>query len=91
MVKYAEHSRELNKAIHLIFRPLSQGGLGMHIMSQYKDALHVLDRGVTRHACANVLWLLCYTDVLGEGVTPADKMAQVWGEIDVLYNIQNLD
>ena len=73
------------KNVHLIFRPLSQGGLGMHIMSQYKDALHVADMGVTKHACGNVLWLLCYTDMLGEQKTPADNMAQVWGDIDDLH------
>ena len=85
MVKYAEYSRKLKKTVHPICRPLSQGGLGMHIMSQYKDALHVADMGVTKHACGNVLWLLCYTDVLGEQMTPAGKMEQVWGEMCELY------
>jgi hypothetical protein len=85
MTAYSTFCRSKGKQVHLIFKPLSQGGLGMHVMSQYKDALHVGDMGVTKHACGNVLWLLCYTDVLGEGMRPADKMARVWGEICDLY------
>ena len=88
MRAYTAHCRMKRKSVHLIFHPLSNGGLGMHVMSQYKDALHVLDMGVSRHACANVLWLLCYTDVLGEDRTPADNMAQVWGAIGDQYRLE---
>ena len=67
------------KLVHLIVKPLSEDGLGMHIMSQYKDALHVADLGVSQHICGNVLWLLCYSDMPPRH--PADNMAQVWGDI----------
>jgi hypothetical protein len=83
MTQYAAHCHRLGKSVHLIFKPLSEGGLGMHIMSQYKDALHVADLGVTQHICGNILWHLCYTDML-KG-TPTENMAQVWGEISDLY------
>ena len=55
----------------------------MHIMSQYKDALHVADLGVTQHVCCNVLWHLCCTDML-QG-NPTENMAQVWADTAELY------
>ena len=85
MEAYKQHCRMKRKQVHLVFQPMSQGGLGVHVTSQYKDALHVCDMGVTKHACSNVLWLLCYTDMVPGGKPPHENMAQLWGEIDDLY------
>ena len=83
MHAYAAHCHMKGKNLHLLFKPLSEGGLGMHVMSQYKDALHVADLGVTQHMLGNVLWLLCYTDIMRGD--PTQNMSHVWEEIVDLY------
>ena len=83
MTIYNAHCALLGKAVHKIYRPLEENGLGVHIKSQYMDTLHVVDLGVAKHVGGNVLWLLCFTDILTG--TPEENMAQIWGEVQKHY------
>ena len=65
-----------------MFKTFEEGGLGMHVLSQYKDTLHVVDLGVSMHVAGNVLWLLVF-ELLQQD--PQRNMAQVWGEVQLLY------
>ena len=82
MEPFVAHCALKSKQVHHIFKTLEDGGLGMHILSQYKDTLHVVDLGVSMHAAGNVLWLLCY-ELLGN--IHQANIAQVWGEVQQLY------
>ena len=61
---FATHCEMFGKPLHQLFVPLEQGGLGMHPLSLYMDCLHVVDLGVAMHVCGNVLYLLCYDNML---------------------------
>ena len=81
---FCEHCNMLGKPIHQLFHTLEQGGLGMHPKSLYMDCLHVVDLGIAMHVCGNVLFLLCYDDMLPH--TAAANMDYLWKEIDKLYH-----
>ena len=71
----------------MIFQPISESGLGVHIKSQYMDSLHVIDLGVAMHIAGNVLWHFTYTDILPG--TPQQRLANIWSDIQQLYTERN--
>ena len=73
------------KQVPLIFTPLDDNGLGMHLKSSYKDTLHVADLGVSKHIGGSVLHELCYDILPGSA---KENMDQIWNEIQQLYRAQ---
>jgi hypothetical protein len=72
------------KPVHALFRPRSQGGLGLHILIMLRDSLHVMDLGTTPLLLGSVLWLLCYGDYICDG-DPAAACRKVFSDVDDLY------
>ena len=61
---WRDHCRVLSKTPHLLFQTREEGGLGLHPFAQAKDRMHTLDMGPTLYVNGNVLWHLCYTDII---------------------------
>ena len=83
MDSYYAHCVRMRKSIHPVFSSRDNGGLGLHISTMYKDVLHVVDLGVSKHVIGNVLWHLVFTDIIRP--TRHTNMETVWGEIQNLY------
>ena len=77
------YSVAAGKEIWLCFKDRNVGGLGLSVYTCFDDGMHSVDLGVSPHLLGNVLWHLCYTDILGPG-TPQERLdrvkAYVFGE-----------
>lgn len=82
-------SEAMGKDPTIFFLPRSEGGLGLANCHVFGDILHCVDLGVALHVCGNVLWHLCYTDML-PGAHPPSKCKAIWGEILAEYKRQHV-
>jgi hypothetical protein len=85
MVTYFAWCTAREKPVHLLLRPRSEGGMGLHLMVFFKDALHCVDLGTCPHTLGSTLWLLCYTDMLFVG-EPLKAITQAAHEVSEIYS-----
>jgi hypothetical protein len=80
MIFFFAHCALKGKSVHVLLRPRSEGGLGLHILCFGRDSLHCLDLGVSQHINGCVLWLLVFGSYVRDG-KPLEALGIVYRDI----------
>ena len=77
---WIKHCAKKGKKPVAIFAKRAAGGLGLACWYIFYDPLHSVCLGVTLHLLGSVLWLFCYTNMLGRQ-SPEEKLQLVWTQV----------
>ncbi|CAK0882105.1 unnamed protein product [Prorocentrum cordatum] len=85
--KWREHCIKVKKDVHLLFREADDGGLGLHPFVMMRGAMHCVDLGDALHVAGNVLFHMCYSDMI-KANDPAGACDWLWKEISKIYKAE---
>ena len=83
--RWLRHVAARGKNVHIIFKAVADGGLGLGTEHLFRDTFHICCLGILPHLLGNTLWVLCFTTIISSVRTPAGRMNEVWERITDKY------
>ena len=85
--RWRAHCTKMKKEVHALFREPDDGGLGLHPFVMMRDTMHALDLGDALHVAGNVLFHMCYSDMILAN-NPVGACEWIWKEVSRIYKAE---